>query len=240
MTTAAIEINEEVSYRALLLDRSKDDDLRKGSRTAERIRWAACELLESKSLDELTVQDICREAGIAQGTLYQYFTSRNDLIASVLTEFVAFLRQRMHMAISGSGSAHDSVNQSTRIYCELFCANCGLMKCLLNHFDTFPEARTILSAFNKEWIDLVVRGMRRQRDTATPSAREIRRRAYALGGMVDQYLAAIFLYEDRDVTATAGSMKDIVRTLTFIWHQAFADVLVFQQAEPPGDKQKTP
>lgn len=225
MTTVASEISEDVSYRALLLARSQDEGLRKGPRTAERIRWAACELLEKVSLDDLTVQDIGRQAGIAQGTLYQYFASRNDLIGSVLHDFIAFLRQEMHRVISESGSTQDSVNRSTRIYCELFYANRGLMKCLLNHFDTFPEARSILSAFNKEWIDRVVRGMRRQRGTGTPSAREIKRRAYALGGMVDQYLAAIFLYEDGDVASTAGSISDITKTLTFIWQQAFADVL---------------
>lgn len=231
MTTAAIEISEAISYRAVLLGRSKDGTLRKGPRTVERIRWAACELLETLSLDALTVQDICREAGIAQGTLYQYFISRNDLLASVLNDFVAFLRQKMHRAVSGSESTRDSVDKSTRIYCELFGANRGLMKCLLNHFDTFPEARNILSAFNKEWIDLVVRGIQRRRNGAKTSAREIRRRAYALGGMVDQYLAAIFLYEDRDVTSTAGSMNDIVKTLTYIWHQAFADVLTITEAD---------
>lgn len=225
MTTTATEVREEICYRLRLLGRSKDDTLRKGPRTAERIRWAACELLETLSLDALTVQDICREAGIAQGTLYQYFTSRNDLLASVLNDFVAFLRQRMHGAVAGNESTGDSVDRSTRIYCELFCANRGLMKCLLNHFDTFPEARSILSAFNKEWIDLVVRRMGRLRDVGKPSTQEIRRRAYALGGMVDQYLAAIFLYEDRDAISTAGSMDDIVKTLTFIWRQAFADVL---------------
>lgn len=231
MMTTSTEFCDENSYRVLLLGRSKDDELRKGSRTAERIRWAACELLESKSLDELTVQDICCEAGIAQGTLYQYFINRNDLLESVLNEFVAFLRQRMHMAVSGSVSAQDSVNRSTRMYCDLFCANRGLMKCLLNHFDTFPQARSILSAFNKEWIDLVVKGMERRRNATTPSVREIRRRAYALGGMVDQYLAAIFLYEDRDVSVSAGSIDEIVRTLTFIWRQAFSDVLNFIKAD---------
>lgn len=225
MNTVATEILEKVSYRALLLARSRDEGLRKGPRTAERIRWAACELLETMSLDDLTVQDIGRQAGVAQGTLYQYFVSRNDLIGSVLHDFIAFLRQGMHRAISESESTQDSVNRSTRIYCELFRANRGLMKCLLNRFDTFPEARGILSEFNKEWIDLVVRGMRRQRGTAAPSTREIKRRAYALGGMVDQYLAAIFLYEDGDVASTAGSLSDITKTLTFIWRQAFADVL---------------
>ena len=232
MTKNATTPGDALAYRTLLLGQSEDAGLRKGPRTQARIRWAACELLEGMSLDALTVQDIGRQAGIAQGTLYQYFGSRNELVAAVLHDFIAFLRERMLAAAAGSASFQESVTRSTRTYCELFRANRGLMKCLLHHFDTFPEARAILGAFNQEWIDLVVSAMRRQQRAARPTARDIRRRAYALGGMVDQYLAAIYLYEDRHVVATAGSIKEVVATLTAIWCRAFADILPAAEMGP--------
>ena len=111
-----------------------------------------------------------------------------------------------------------------RTYCLIFTANRGLMKCLLNHFDTFGQGRSILNAFNTEWLGLVVRQMARQRGSGGPSEGELQRRAYALGGMVDQYLSAIFLYEDAGVVAAAGSLDEVVATLTFIWTSAFADI----------------
>ena len=106
------------------------------------------------------------------------------------------------------------------------------MKCLLNHFDTFAQARSILNAFNTEWLGLVVRQMARQRGSGGPSEGELQRRAYALGGMVDQYLSAIFLYEDAGVVAAAGSLDDVVSTLTFIWTSAFADIAPAAESSP--------
>ena len=96
----------------------------------------------------------------------------------------------------------------------------------------YDPARAIFSAFNQEWIEQVVRAMRRRQGAAGPTARDIRRRAYALGGMVDQYLAAIYLYEDRHVVATAGSIKEVVATLTAIWCRAFADILPADEIGP--------
>lgn len=215
--------DNNLCFRAQLLIRSQDESTRKGPRTTERIRWAACELLETTSLDALTITDICRKSEIAQGTLYQYFESRNALLAGVLQDFVAFLRELMYAAIEDDTRQERSEVISMRTYCQIFRANRGMMKCLLNHFDTFPQARSILNAFNTEWIALVVRQMARRRAPGAPTKRELQRRAYALGGMVDQYLSAIFLYEDAGVVATAGSLEDVVRTLTFIWTQAFAD-----------------
>lgn len=216
--------DNHLSFRTQLLHRSQDESARKGPRTTERIRWAACELLEVTSLDALTIVDICRKSEIAQGTLYQYFESRNALLANILQDFVAFLRERMYASIGDASSDEPSVVASMRTYCLIFTANRGLMKCLLNHFDTFGQARSILNAFNTEWLGLVVRQMARQRGSGGPSEGELQRRAYALGGMVDQYLSAIFLYEDAGVVAAAGSLDDVVSTLTFIWTSAFADI----------------
>ncbi|MCB2069819.1 MAG: helix-turn-helix transcriptional regulator, partial [Ottowia sp.] len=117
MTKNATTPGNALAYRTLLLGQSEDAGLRKGPRTQARIRWAACELLEGMSLDALTVQDIGRQAGIAQGTLYQYFGSRNELVAAVLHDFIAFLRERMLAAAAGSASFQDSVTRSTRTYC---------------------------------------------------------------------------------------------------------------------------
>ena len=102
------------------------------------------------------------------------------------------------------------------------------MKCLLHHDQAFPQARGILSDRNKAWIDTPLRAVaKRQRGSATPRTpeAELRRRAYALGGMVDQYLAGIYLYGDAQLARAAGKLDAIVDTLTFIWSRAMAEEL---------------
>lgn len=47
--------------------------------TLKMIRIAMFELLERKSIDSITVTDICREADINRGTFYKYYRDVRDL-----------------------------------------------------------------------------------------------------------------------------------------------------------------
>jgi AcrR family transcriptional regulator len=220
------------AYRDVLLAQSGQEGLRKGARTELRIRWAACALLEECSLSGLKVQDICTRSEIAQGTFYQYFPDRDTLLSALLSDFVSFLGKRTIAATWGSEGHLASVALSTRAFCELFAQNRGLMKCLLNHDEAFPQARNILQTLNTAWIEKVVSSIKKKRPPQAgkkTSDRELRRRCYALGSMVDQYLASIYLYEDAEVSAVAGDLDSIVATLTFIWNQAFAQEFLPQQ-----------
>lgn len=215
------------SYSQSLFDAFQQEGLRKGTRTELRIRWAACELLEKSSLDALKVQDICAHLEIAQGTLYQYFPDRDTLLEKLLQDFVAYLKEKMEAAALHSTHHDESVRLANATYSRLFEQNRGLMKCLLNHYETFPKAKDILQSFNRDWIEMVVDAVKKRR-RASGSGRkasdaELLRRAYALGGMVDQYLSSLYLYGDENITAVAGDIDDVVRTLTFIWTQAFKD-----------------
>ena len=214
----------ELSFRTQLLARADTPGLRKGLRTGLRIRVAACQLLETTTPDRLKIHDLCERTGVSQGTLYLYFADRDDLLATLLQEFVAFLHERMAASTRQSRSPEDSVRLATLSYCRYFEANRGLMRCLLHHYETFAKARAVVDAWNKAWIETVVRSVRRwQRRTGrTPtSARDLRRRAYALGGMVDQYLNTIYLYPDPNLAPVAGDIRAVADTLTFIWLRAF-------------------
>lgn len=208
------------SFSAHLRERAELPTLRKGERTGLRIRVAACELLDATSPDRLRIQDVCERAGIAQGTLYLYFSDRDALLAALLQEFVSFLHAGMTLSTRDSRSADESVRLATLAYCRHFEANRGLMRCLVHFHESFPKARAVVDAWNRTWIETIVRSVRdrsRHAGGADVAVRDLRRRAYALGGMVDQYLAAIYLQRDPNVVAVAGDMRAIAGTLTYIW-----------------------
>ncbi len=208
----------EFSFEEMLRVAATQPDLRKGARTEARIRWVACMLLGRTSLLDLKVQDICAEAKIAQGTFYQYFPDRDTLLRMLLQEFVRFLYQTMISAARGSRDHATSIEATTRVYCRLFERNRGLMKCLLNHYESFPRARDILHEFNASWIQMTVNTLMKRQITGHDTVNlPLWRTCYALGGMVDQYLASIYLYEDPYVREVAGDQDAIVETLSRIW-----------------------
>jgi AcrR family transcriptional regulator len=216
---------KSLSFRAVLQAQSDNVDFKKGARTDLRIRWAACELLEETSLAGLKVQDICTRASVAQGTFYQYFVDRDELLRTLLQDFVAFVRECMLVSEPRSNGSPNPVRAATLTYSHLFEQNRGLMKCLMNHYEEFPQARAIFQEMNRGWIETVVKSLKKKRKTAykpRTTDDELFRRCYALGGMVDQYLSYLFLYGDDNVTAVAGDLNAVVNTLTFIWNQTFA------------------
>ena len=216
---------DSLSYRAFLQAQADNVDFKKGARTELRIRWAACGLLEETSLAGLKVQDICARASVAQGTFYQYFADRDELLRTLLQDFVAFVRECMLASEPRGNGPHSTVRAATLTYSRLFEQNRGLMKCLMNHYEEFPDARAIFQEMNRTWIETVVKSLKKKRKAAykpKTTDDELFRRCYALGGMVDQYLSYLFLYGDDNVTAVAGGLDAVVNTLTFIWNQTFA------------------
>ena len=55
-------------------------------RTRERIVDAAMKLFDDKGFERATTRDIAREAGIATGTLFNYFRSKEALALTILGE----------------------------------------------------------------------------------------------------------------------------------------------------------
>lgn len=204
--------------QALLADSA---GLRKRDRTRAAIQNAACALLDRMSLASLTVGQICGEAGIAHGTFYLYYADRQALVGDLLLRFVDFVQRVMRRAPPAENG--DMVRAAMAAYYQLFEQNPGLMRCLVNHMVDFPAAKAAFQKLNREWAATVVASMERKLMQAGRSGAvgpdELSRRAFALGGMVDQYLAALFLNDDRAIAAVSTDREAVIDTLSHIWQQ---------------------
>jgi AcrR family transcriptional regulator len=65
----------------------------------ERLLAAAEELFGERSYRRTSVADICSRAGIATGSFYAHFSSKNDIFAAVVRQINADLRAAMRLAI---------------------------------------------------------------------------------------------------------------------------------------------
>jgi AcrR family transcriptional regulator len=62
--------------------------MRKGEKTKQKLIEAATELFGRYDFDNVTVDAIVEAAGIAKGTFYIYFESKDALIATLLSDYV--------------------------------------------------------------------------------------------------------------------------------------------------------
>ena len=218
--SAAAHVQTQVSFRFETALRLETGIGRKGERTRAGILLAGCRLLDRISLTSLTVSEICQEAGIAHGTFYIYFADRQDFVGNLLLRFVVHLKDIMQAASKSPGN---SVRNTTAAYCRLFEENPGLMRCLVNHMAEFPVCRQNFQKLNRDWCSRVANAEERrlaaQGHVGHVSRDELLRRAYALGGMVDQYLTELVLNRDRTLVRVSRDRDAMVDTLTLIWNR---------------------
>src|SRR3954469_8592585 len=56
----------------------------KGRATRERILQAASRLVSERGVDQVSLEDVEREAGVGRSQLYHYFDGRDDLVRAVI------------------------------------------------------------------------------------------------------------------------------------------------------------
>jgi AcrR family transcriptional regulator len=78
MSTSAVDLHPEPAS----LPRGQQE-------RRDRIVRAAITLLEQGEYDEIQMRDVAGEAGVALGTVYRYFTSKEHLYAAALLEWAA-------------------------------------------------------------------------------------------------------------------------------------------------------
>lgn len=65
----------------------------------DKILQAAIEVISEKGLDRTSISDIVRKAGVAQGTFYLYFASKNALIPAIAGNLLSITFDRIKAKI---------------------------------------------------------------------------------------------------------------------------------------------
>jgi TetR/AcrR family fatty acid metabolism transcriptional regulator len=86
----------------------------------QAIREAAMRVVARKGYDHVTVQDIADEAGIAKGTVYLYFKSREDILEKTMTFSFEDFHARIRDAVEAGGSFEEGVERVVRTQLQFF------------------------------------------------------------------------------------------------------------------------
>lgn len=205
---------------ALVLEReAATPGLRKGERTRLRLLAAAARLLARPGQEpgELQVAAITAEAGVALGTLYRYFPERPALLEALVAAFARFLEERLAASRQGPPGSQERVGAATLAYVRLFRANPGLMRCLLGLGRESAAWTGAFRRLNRAWNGRVAAALAAEQGAA-PAA--LLPTAYALGGMVDEFLTTLYLRRDPALAHLAGDEAAVAALLTELWWRA--------------------
>src|SRR5581483_3801219 len=70
--------------------RTPDSDART-LRTRQRLGSAMISLIAEKPIDDITVQEVLKRAGVGRSTFYLHFRDKNDLLLCQLEQFLEFM-----------------------------------------------------------------------------------------------------------------------------------------------------
>ena len=119
---------------------------RKIATRSELVR-AGRELYGERGLYDARIEDLADRAGIAKGTVYLYFRSKEEHVQAVVEDGFADLARHVNSALGGERNFADLVARIVDAHLEYFAANPDLMR-------LFHQARGILLFKRPEWSAL--------------------------------------------------------------------------------------
>lgn len=78
--------------------------------TYEKIYNTAMSLVEKKGFNNITVKEICEKAGVAVGTFYNYFNSKDDILYEIFNKADNFFLHTVANRIEGENAKEKIIN----------------------------------------------------------------------------------------------------------------------------------
>lgn len=193
----------------------------KGMRTRTRLIRAAQRVFERRGFLGTTLGEVTEEAGVASGTLYTYFTNREELLAALIEDAYAQSVVPAHSRPVEEGDPVERIRAGNLEYVRAFRANRGLNKILeeARHYDERIEANRLRrgEAFfsrNAETIRAL------QADARVPESVDPDFTARSLGLMVSRHCYYAYVYPGDERYDSEDGAERFAGELTELWLRA--------------------
>ncbi|GAB4511927.1 MAG: hypothetical protein Tsb0020_29820 [Haliangiales bacterium] len=191
------------SSRASSSTKSQDSGADKGSERArdkrERILNAAEQVFARSGFFQSRVSEIARDAGVADGTIYLYFKSKDDILISLFESRMERVNQRMGAALAGLRSPSEKLDALVHTHLSMVKEHPQLAEVLtieLRQSSKFMKeyANPRFGEFLKLLASVIEEGQRAGELTPTVPAPQVARMLF---GIIDE-LALTWLLRRRE------------------------------------------
>lgn len=92
----------------------------RGQRTQERIEQVTLALFAEKGVDRTTIGDIARAAGIAEGTIYRHYPSKEELVWQLFSRNYLGLAERLDRLQAARQGLRAKLAAMVGLFCSLY------------------------------------------------------------------------------------------------------------------------
>jgi len=178
---------------------------------------AAIDLFYEKGFQNTRVSDIVGKAGVAQGTFYLYFKSKDDVFLHICKEFTSLFSNMLEesrelFAGASYTEVHGNVHSFTRELIALFTANGKMAKILFFEGGSYGgKFRDVYEGIYTEFINIICRRLKKSRQAGYISFEDAETEATFLIGLFDR---SLFYFMDMkknvDIDALSRRMTDFI------------------------------
>jgi AcrR family transcriptional regulator len=215
----------------------------RGRRTRAQLVDAASQVFAEKRFLDTNIADIVARAGVAHGTFYRYFDSKEQVFREVALD----LQQRLLRSDADEGAEHEMpafaspsaelhwrITRANRRYLTAYRENSALMA-VIEQVATFnDELLAIRREIRTAFVERAQRTIERMQSLGL-AHRDIDSRyaASALGSMVDRFGYVAFVIEE------PFELEESARTLSLLWARALGlDVPVGPPVDAAGPRRR--
>lgn len=186
-----------------------------GDDREQAILDTARQLLEERSISEISVDDLARGAGLSRPTFYFYFPSKDAVLLALFEQAV----HEMDVAFDElnqsppTADRYDMCRAGISVFFNTFASHRGVTRAVHEVRANHPEVRELQAKFMEKWIDSTTAIIEAGRDQGlAPTTLPARDLATALYLMNERALFASFTDEQPSI-----AQDRLLDTLTHIW-----------------------
>ena len=183
---------------------------KKGRASQDRIVRATLALIETTPFDQLTIAAIMEEAGMAVGTFYRRFKTKESVLPFVFKAYDGLFEDWARgFATAEPAGPDEAIELIVRRTAQLFSKNAGLIRTVHLHQRLHPEMGLATSA-RRELSDGL--GAVLAKDFDHPTKDDLSRGRMAMLTMVS-VMTEQFLYRSHSAAGTANLANRVVQNL---------------------------
>ncbi len=190
----------------------------KGDLTSQAILDTAEQLLETKSLDEIAVDELTSGAGISRSTFYFHFESREAVLYALSERVAESLYDSAALWLRrGSEPPADSIRRAISGTVALWRAHGPVLRAAVRARDTSELVRGFWSEVARKFVESTAQQIDIERDAgvAVPGPPTARALATVLVSMNESMCHSLSL-----ARKSAARDREVVETLTAVWLRA--------------------
>ncbi len=133
------------------------------NKTKRAIFESAIKIFSTNGYDGATMDEISVSAGVAKGTVYYYFKSKDEVFKYIITEGVSLLREQIESINAGDGDYNFKLRELSKDQLKLVFENRDLFKVIMSqvwggkirHF----ELRELLKVYMEDIEKFLIKAM---------------------------------------------------------------------------------